>query len=306
MKLSIVGTLYCSEIYLAEFHRRVSGVAKKLVSEDYEIIYVNDGSPDNSLNIAIQLFEQDTHVVVLDLSRNFGHHKAMLAGIAKAKGDRVLLMDTDLEEDPEYLLSFNDQLERQCCDVVYGVQETRKGSWFERFSGSVAYYMMDFLSDINHPKNIVTMRLMKRPYVDALLLFHEYEFIISYIWVITGFNQQPHFIKKHKRPGTTYTFRKKVDHFINAITSFSAAPLRLIFYTGFVIFIIALLYAIFLAYQKLALNIPLDGWTSLIISIWLLSGLIIFFIGIIGIYIMKIFMETKRRPISIVRKTYER
>jgi len=304
MQLSIVGTLYYSEFYLIEFHRRISAEAKKIAGEDYEIIYVNDGSPDNTLEIAIQLFERDAHVVILDLSRNFGHHKAMLAGITKTKGEKVFLIDTDLEEDPEYLLSFNEQLEEQHCDVVYGVQETRKGNWFERFSGSIAYYLMDLLIDIKHPKNIVTMRLMTRPYVNALLLFNEYEIVISYIWVIAGFNQQPQAIKKHKRLGTTYTFRKKINHFINAITSFSAAPLQLIFYTGFSIFIISFLYAIFLAYQKLVLNIPLDGWTSLIISIWLLSGLIIFFIGIIGIYIMKIFMETKRRPTSIIRKTY--
>lgn len=304
MKLSIVGTLYYSEIYLAEFHRRISDAAKKVAAEDYEIIYVNDGSPDNSLKIAIELFEQDAHVVILDLSRNFGHHKAMLAGIARAKGERVFLIDTDLEEDPEYLLSFNDQLDQQCCDVVYGVQYARKGGWFERISGAVAYYLMDFLIDIKHPKNLVTMRLMTRPYVDALLMFNEYEIIISYIWVITGFNQVPQYIKKNKRLGTTYTFRKKIGHLINAITSFSAAPLQIIFYTGFTIFVISLMYATFLTYQKLVLNIPIDGWTSLIISIWLLCGLIIFFVGIIGIYIMKIFMETKRRPTSIVRKIY--
>jgi len=306
MKLSIVGTLYCSGSYLIEFHQRISTVAKKIAGEDYEIIYVNDGSPENDLEIAIQLFQKDSHIVILDLSRNFGHHKAMLAGIAKAKGDKVFLIDTDLEEDPEYLISFYQQIEEQGCDVVYGVQAARKGNWYEKFSGSVAYYLMSLLIDIKHPKNIVTMRLMSRAYVNALLLFNEYEIIISYIWVITGFNQQPQYIKKHKRSGTTYTFRKKINHLINAITSFSAAPLQLIFYTGFSIFFIAFVYAIFLTYQKLVLDIPLDGWTSLIISIWLLSGLIIFFIGIIGIYIMKIFMETKRRPSSIVRKIYEK
>ena len=105
MKLSIVATLYQSAPYIIEFHQRASAAAKQIVGNDYEIVLVNDGSPDNSLEVAVQLTETDSHVVVVDLSRNFGHHKAMMTGLAHTKGDRVFLLDSDLEEEPEWLLS---------------------------------------------------------------------------------------------------------------------------------------------------------------------------------------------------------
>ena len=219
MKLSIVGTLYYSAPFLREFYERVSGVAKKLCDEDYEIIFVNDGSPDESLLIAIDLFKEDPHVRIFDLSRNFGHHQAMLTGLEKARGQKVFLIDTDLEERPEYLEDFNRELECTGCDVVYGVQDDRKGGWFERWSGALAYFIFGQLIDVEHPKNVVTMRLMKRSYVNALLEFKEYEVTISFLWAITGFDQRPQVIRKLKRMGTSYSFGKKFDHFINAITS---------------------------------------------------------------------------------------
>ena len=106
MKLSIVTTLYQSGVHISEFHKRISSVAQRLVGDDYEIILVNDGSPDNSLDLAIKLTEQDSHISVVDLSRNFGHHKAMMTGLAHAEGKRVFLIDSDLEEEPEWLLTF--------------------------------------------------------------------------------------------------------------------------------------------------------------------------------------------------------
>lgn len=112
MKLSIVATLYQSASYIEEFHSRVSAAAKECAGDDYEIVLVNDGSPDNSLDIAISLTEQDSHVVLVDLSRNFGHHKAMMTGLSQSKGDQVFLIDSDLEEDPECLLSFSEQLQK--------------------------------------------------------------------------------------------------------------------------------------------------------------------------------------------------
>jgi putative glycosyltransferase len=306
MKLSIVATLYKSAPYIDEFHRRASDSAKKLVGDDYEIILVNDGSPDNSLDLAVQLTQRDFHVVVVDLSRNFGHHKAMMAGLTKSLGDNVFLIDTDLEEEPEYLPTFARLMADNHCDVVYGVQESRKGGWFERWSGELYYWFFDRLANIKHPRNLVTMRLMTRRYVDALLRYTEHELVISCIWVITGFKQIEHPIRKHKRTGTSYSLAHKISHAVNAITSFSTAPLKIIFYTGFFIFIVSLLYSLFLIYQRLFNAQAIGGWTSLIVSIWMLSGLIILFLGIIGIYISKIFMETKDRPNTIVRNVYGR
>ncbi|AEA67782.1 glycosyltransferase family 2 protein [Pseudomonas brassicacearum] len=304
MKLSIVATLYQSASYIEEFHSRVSAAAKECAGDDYEIVLVNDGSPDNSLDIAISLTEQDSHVVLVDLSRNFGHHKAMMTGLSQSKGDQVFLIDSDLEEDPECLLSFSEQLQKMACDVVYGVQEQRKGGWFERWSGRWFYRFFQALTGMALPENIVTARLMTRRYVNALLRHEEREVFLAGLWHITGFDQQPQKIKKSSTSQTTYTFRKKMSVLVNSVTSFSNAPLVGIFYIGIAISFFAVLYIVYLIMHWLFLATPLSGWTSVMASIWLLGGMIISFIGVVGIYLSKIFSESKQRPYTIVRQIY--
>ncbi|MGH9548808.1 MAG: glycosyltransferase family 2 protein, partial [Terriglobales bacterium] len=126
MDLSIVTTLYASAPYLEEFYARTCVVAERVTS-DFEIILVNDGSPDNSLEIALSLYRKDARVRIVDLSRNFGHHKAMMTGLAHARGDMVFLLDSDLEEEPELLNTFYEKLQQTGADVVFGVQQKRKG-----------------------------------------------------------------------------------------------------------------------------------------------------------------------------------
>lgn len=240
MKLSIVATLYQSAPYINEFHERASATARRLVGDDYEIVLVNDGSPDNSLDLAVKLTEQDSHVVVVDLSRNFGHHKAMMTGLAHAKGERVFLIDSDLEEEPEWLETFVQQMEQESCDVVYGIQERRKGSWFERWSGQWFYRFFKALTGLALPENVVTARLMTRRYVNALLRHEEREVFMAGLWYITGFDQRPYVIKKHNTSETTYTFRRKMSLLVNSVTSFSNTPLVSIFYIGISISLFAL------------------------------------------------------------------
>jgi putative glycosyltransferase len=304
MKLSVVATLYQSAPYIREFHARASAAARQLAGDDYEIVLVNDGSPDNSLELAIRLCDTDPRLKVIDLSRNFGHHKAMLAGLSHARSERVFLIDSDLEEEPEWMSDFAAIMEREAADVVYGVQETRKGNWFERWSGEVYYSVFNFLADIDHPRNIVTARLMSRRYVEALLQFRERELVISCLWVIAGFKQCAHRVRKHANSPTTYNIAKRVSHSLNSITSFSEAPLRMIFYIGLVIFLFAVLYVGNLIFQRLFMETILDGWTSVIASIWLLGGMIIMFLGMIGVYLSKVFSETKQRPSFIVREIH--
>jgi putative glycosyltransferase len=304
MKLSVVATLYQSAAYIAEFYQRTSTAAKQLVGDDYEIVLVNDGSPDNSLDVAVQLTESDTHVVVVDLSRNFGHHKAIMAGLEYSSGEKVFLIDSDLEEEPEWIISFSEQMADENSDVVYGVQKERKGGWFERWSGSLYYSIFNWLSHIEHPRNIVTARLMTRRYVNALLSHKERELVISCLWVITGFKQCSQTVKKHMTSSSTYGISKKLTHLVNAITSFSEAPLKMIFYCGVFVFCMAIFYASSLIINHFFMSEPVDGWTSIMVSIWVLGGMVISFIGIIGIYLAKIFSETKQRPYVIIRDVY--
>lgn len=306
MKLSIVATLYQSAPYIAEFYKRASAAAKKIAGSDYEIVLVNDGSPDNSLELAVQLTANDKHVVVVDLSRNFGHHKAMMTGLSHANGEWLFLIDSDLEEDPEWLWDFMEHMEQKKCDVVYGVQEKRKGGWFERISGECFYRLLNFLSGMDLPTDMVTARLMTRRYVNALLLYEERELFIVGIWCLTGFDQQPKSIKKHSFSETSYTFRKKISLAVNAITSFSNAPLVWIFNIGASIALASVFFVGYLVLNWLFFTRPPSGWTSVLVSIWLVGGMVICFTGVVGIYLSKMFIEIKRRPYTIVREIFKR
>ncbi|HEV7164514.1 MAG TPA: glycosyltransferase family 2 protein [Gammaproteobacteria bacterium] len=304
MKLSVITTLYESAPYITEFHRRASESARQLAGDDYEIVLVNDGSPDNSLDLAVRLTETDRHVVVVDLSRNFGHHKAIMTGLSKAKGERVFLLDSDLEEEPEWVMSFQRQMDAEACDVVYGVQSARRGGLLEKITGAVFYRLFRFFTGIEQPDNIVTARIMSRRYVDALLSHRERELNIGGLWIITGFKQCRQTVKKHSTSPTTYDLSRKFNHFINAVTSFSSLPLVFTFYSGLLISVSALIYIVYLAVRYLFISSPPTGYTSIIASIWLFSGMIIFFMGIQGIYISKVFSEVKQRPNTIIRHVY--
>jgi putative glycosyltransferase len=305
VRLSIVTTLYRSAAHLEEFHARASRAASELTS-DYEIVFVNDGSPDDSLAVVLKLLDRDERVRVIDLARNFGHHKAMMTGLAHARGDLVFLIDSDLEEDPELLASFADTMRTSKADVVYGVQRGRRGGFFERWSGKLFFAIFSLLSEYPIPENLVTVRLMTRRYVSALVAHGERETIISGLWASTGFQQVPIVVTKHSRSATTYSFRRKVSALVDSITSFSARPLELIFYLGLMIGGLASAAAAYLVVRRMFFGVLLPGWPSLIVSVWLLGGLILACLGIIGIYLSKIFIETKQRPYTIVREVYER
>lgn len=304
MKFSIVATLYQSAPYVKEFYRRATAVAQRYAGDFYEIILVNDGSPDASLDIAVALSAEDHHVVVIDLSRNFGHHKAMMTGLDYSSGEHVFLIDSDLEEEPEWFTDFQEVLTTENSDVVYGVQSKRKGSRYEQLSGSIYYRLFRGLTGIEQPDNIVTARLMSRRYVDALLLHRERELNIGGLWVITGFKQIALAVVKHSSSPTTYSFRKKISHLVNAVTSFSNLPLVFTFYSGLIISGTAVCFILLLLAKYLIISTIPSGYTSIVLSIWLFSGLIISFVGIQGIYISKIFTEIKQRPYTIVRHIY--
>ncbi|WP_416652700.1 glycosyltransferase family 2 protein [Candidatus Pseudothioglobus sp. Uisw_086] len=305
MKLSIVTTLFKSSAYVEEFYLRITKEVKKL-TDDYEIIFVDDGSPDDSLQKCITLHQQDQKVTVLELSRNFGHHKAIMTGLSHAQGDFVFLIDVDLEEKPELLGKFWQELQNgEDLDVVYGVQQQRKGAFFERISGRLFWKVINIFSTIEIPKNILTARLVTKAYNDALIKYQESELFIGGIWADTGFRQKPIITNKSSKSETSYTFRKKIYLLITSITSFSSKPLVYIFNIGLLTTFVSFLFILKLLYNKLFYGVSFEGWTSLIVSVWFFGGLIILLLGIIGIYLSKIFIETKNRPYTIVRKYYK-
>jgi putative glycosyltransferase len=306
IKLSIVSTLYKSAKEIGDFHKQVTAVAQKFAGDDYEIILVNDGSPDNCYEIALQIAQSDRHIVLVDLSRNFGQHKALMTGLMLTHGDLIMMMDSDLEEDPRWFNEFYEVMCQQHHDIVVGVQKLRKGGIFERYTGDFFYYIFNRLSGFDYPRNTITARLMTRRFVDALLLHKESELFLGGLTYSTGFSHGFVYITKKHSSETSYTLRKKLKLVINSITSFSSMPLYVISCMGIVLFVLAVIAASYMIYTRFTQARIIEGWVSLFIGIVALGGLQLSSLGIIGLYIAKIFIETKKRPLTIIRSIYHK
>lgn len=302
MSISIVSTLYHSREYIRPFYERCRKVVEA-AGLDYEFIFVNDGSPDDSVEVAAGLTLEDERVAVVDLSRNFGHHKAMMAGLQHATGEQVFLIDVDLEEPPECFEQLWATYRQHEADVAFGVQPVRRGPAMHDVAGRLYYWIFNQLSEIPMENNQLTARVMSRRYVDALLQHREEVFSIEAIWSATGFVQIPVAIEKNEHKGaSTYTFSKKMALVINAITAYSSRPLSLVAWFGIIMTLGSFLYIGLVLFQYLFLGWRVSGYTSLIISIWLVGGLVLFNLGIVSTYLAVIFREVKRRPYVLVRQ----
>jgi putative glycosyltransferase len=301
--LSIVTTLYRSAPTIDEFYRRVLAAAEP-ITDDIELIMVNDGSPDESLALALALHRADPRLVVVDLSRNFGHHRALMTGLAHATGDLVFLIDSDLEEEPELLAQFNARLAQGDCDVVYGVQEARRGSWFERATGVLFFSLVDAVSDQRIPRNIVMARLMTRDYVRALVRHRDREFLLAHLFQLAGFRQVALPVRKFSHSPSTYTLGMRIEMAVKYLTTTSTKLLYLVLYAGVAIFALSLLTIFYYVARYLFSGIGVDGYTSLIVSIWFFGGLTTLILGVLAVFVANILSESKRRPYSVVRSVH--
>jgi putative glycosyltransferase len=304
MDLSIVSSLYHSAPYLREFHRRASAAAQRL-GLDYEIVLVNDGSPDQSLAIALELQREDPRLIVIDLSRNFGHYKALMTGLMHTRGDRVFMLDSDLEEDPEFLLSLSEVMDGTGADLVYGVQERRKGDFAERVSGVLFYRLFSWLCAEEIAPNQLCARLMTRRYVDSLVMHRDREMFMAGLCAVTGYHQVSVPLRKGHKGVTSYTLRRKISLAVHSITSFSNRPLEAIFYLGTIILALSLAAAGYLILRRIFWAEMLPGWVSIMVAVSFMGGLNLFCVGIVGIYLAKIFSETKDRPYTVIRQIYQ-
>jgi putative glycosyltransferase len=304
MDLSIVSTLYRSEPYIDEFVHRCIRAATQ-ITHDFEIVLVNDGSPDGVLDKALNLQNDYKQLRIVDLSTNFGHHRAMMTGLCFARGKRVFLIDSDLEEDPAWLIDFWASMDSSGADVVFGVQRKRKGGVTERFFGAAFYWLVNMLSHNTIQANSVTARLMTAQYVAVLTQFQEREFAIGDLWVQAGFRQISLRVDKAYRGDSSYSFRKRAGNALRAIVSTSTVPLSLIFGFGLFICTLSGIYIAVLLWRFMFVGVAAEGWTSLILSVWFFGGLSLMAIGTIGIYIARIFHETKRRPYVALRGVHD-
>lgn len=301
MKISVVTPLYRSAPYIEELHRRSREAIRATGADEHEIIFVNDASPDDSLEIAKALALKEDGVLVIDLARNFGQHKAIMAGLEAATGDYVFVMDSDLEELPEWIAEFFEEMTKTGCDVVYGVQAHRKRGAFYRAGRALFYGTLDNVSSIRFPRNIVTARLMSRRYVDALLTFDEREIWLAGLWHMTGYSQLGVLVEKRESSPTSYSIFKLVRIFVTAVTAFSTRPLSIISVAGILLSFLAFAYTAWIVFQKFVVGIPVEGWASVMAAVMVIGGLILFFNGVMAIYIANIFLEVKQRPRTIVK-----
>tara|TARA_B110000879_G_scaffold155108_1_gene200513 strand:- start:47 stop:976 length:930 start_codon:yes stop_codon:yes gene_type:complete len=308
MKLSVVSTLYQSKVFLDKFLIEIEKAIQLIQIVDYELIFVNDGSPDNSLQYLITLKkEKYSKIKLIDLSRNFGHHYAIQAGLREAKGDLVFLIDNDLETHPNVLVNFYKTIkEDKSLDVVYGFQEVRKGNFIERVLGGLFWILINKLSDTKIPHNILTERLMTQEYVKALLSLNDANLFLGGMMFWVGFSQKGIPIEKGQRVGaSTYSFKRRMDLMLQAITSFSGKPLVYLFYFGLIVSFLSVLFIIYLIIQKILYVDEVQlGWTSLVAISVLVLGVISTSLGVMGIYVYKIYKQVQGRPNAIIKKIH--
>lgn len=308
MTLSVVTTLYKSKPFLETFLKEIIASIQIIKITDFELVFVNDGSPDDSLEYLLERKSDIPQIKILDLSRNFGHHYAIQAGLNYASGQYIFLIDNDLETPPSVLVEYyNEIINDNTLDVVYGYQETRKGSFIEKKAGSIFWILINKLSDTKIPHNILTERLMTRQYVNELLRLQDANLFIGGMFYWVGFNQKGIAVKKGLRQGaSTYTLKRRAELMLQAITSFSGKPLEWLFYIGISISFFSFLFLIYLAFQKIIYQDEVQlGWTSIVAVNVLILGIISTFLGLIGIYIFKIFKQVQGRPNAIIKKIYE-
>lgn len=300
--ISLVSTLYYSSPTIHSFIKECESFLSR-ITPIHEIVLIDDGSPDDSVKKALK---HDGPIKIVSLNRNYGHHHAMMAAIEQAKGDYVFLIDSDLEESPSLLLEFWSELKKNPeADVIYGVQDVRKGKITERVFGSLFYKIFNFLSDVKIPPNLLTVRLMTRRYVDVLNQYKERALFIGGLWEIAGFKQVSIIVDKNSTSKTTYTLQNKLELVLNSITSFSSKPLLLLFKLSLLINLVTLTYIGKTLFFWLTYDDPILGYTSLIISIWMFGGLLLSATSLVGLYLSKVFIEVKKRPRYSIKKIYD-
>jgi putative glycosyltransferase len=305
MKISVVTPLYKSAAYIDELYRRSVDAIAKTGAAAHEFVFVNDASPQNDLAVATAIAARDGNVKVVDLSRNFGQHRAILTGLEHATGDLVFVMDSDLEEEPEWIAEFHAAMAASGADVVYGVQTAKKHGLFYRMGRRSFYSVLNSLSDVRFPENVVTARLMSRRYVAALLQYREREVFLAGIWHVAGFTQTPAHVAKLDTSPTTYKLSTVAGLFVNAVTAFSTRPLVAISIAGIGLSLAAFAFTSWIVLRKVIWGVAVDGWASVMAATLLIGGLTLFFNGVMAIYIAKIFIEVKQRPRTIVKAVHQ-
>jgi dolichol-phosphate mannosyltransferase len=300
--LSVIVPCFNEEAVIHETHKRLSAVLRTLPVDEFEIVYVNDGSRDNTVQMLRALQAGDPAVRVVSFSRNFGHQVAVTAGLEHASGDAVVLIDADLQDPPEVIREMLERWERGI-DVAYGVRGDREGETaFKLWTAKMFYRAINRMSDTKIPLDTGDFRLMDRTVVDALLEMPERDRFIRGMVAWVGFRQEPVLYARAARfAGTTkYPLAKMIRFATDGILSFSLVPLRFATWIGFGAAAFAMLGIVYALVLRLLTDIWVPGWTLLFIALMFIGGVQLVFLGVIGEYLGRVYGEVKRRPLYLV------
>ena len=302
--LSIITPCYNEEATIHYFYEETKKYLDTM-DVDYEIIFVNDGSKDKTVEECLKVKEKDNNVKILNFSRNFGKEAAMYAGLNEAKGDLVVIMDTDLQDPPKLLPEMYNILKSNEYDSVATYRVNRKGEPpIRSFFARMFYKMINKMIDVEIIDGARDYRMMKRSMVDAIISMNEYHRFSKGIFAWVGFNTKYLEYENVERVAgeTKWSFWKLFKYAIDGIVGFTTLPLRLATFTGIFVSMFGFLYMLYIVVKALVFGDPVAGFPSLIVIIALLGGIQLLFLGIIGEYLAKTYMETKKRPIYIIKE----
>lgn len=302
--LSIITPCYNEEATIRYFYEETKKYLDTM-DVDYEIIFVNDGSKDKTVEECLKVKEKDNNVKILNFSRNFGKEAAMYAGLNEAKGDLVVIMDTDLQDPPKLLPEMYNILQSNEYDSVATYRVNRKGEPpIRSFFARMFYKMINKMIDVEIVDGARDYRMMKRTMVDAIISMNEYHRFSKGIFAWVGFNTKYLEYENVERVAgeTKWSFWKLFKYAIDGIVGFTTLPLRLATFTGIAVSMFGFLYMLYIVVKALIFGDPVAGFPSLIVIITLLGGIQLLFLGIIGEYLAKTYMETKKRPIYIIKE----
>lgn len=304
-KISWIIPMYEEELVAEECYNRIKDVIRQIKNYDYEIIFINDGSKDKTLEILEKIAKNDYNAKVISFSRNFGHQAAVTAGIRYVTGDAVIIIDADLQDPPEIIPEMI-KLWEQGNEVIYGKRKKRKGETpFKLLTAKMFYKTLNALSNVEIPKDTGDFRLVDRKVIDAINELPEHNKFLRGLFSWVGYKQTPFEYERQERYAgkTKYPFRKMMKLASDGIISFSTKPLKLVGGLGIITIIVSIIILIYsLVSYIFNLNQLSPGWTSLMITTTLFSGVQLLSIWIMSEYIARIYDETKRRPEYIVDK----
>lgn len=305
VQFSIVIPAYNEQEVLPEFHRRLCAVLAALEGGS-EIIYVNDGSRDNTLGVLQELRRTDPRVGIIDLSRNFGKELALTAGLDYARGAAAVVIDADLQDPPELIPELVKQWHAGY-DVVYAKRTERSGeTWVKKLTAKLFYRVIRRISEVAIPEDSGDFRLLSRRALDALKQLREQHRFMKGLFAWIGYPQQAVLYRRDARfAGTTkWNYWKLWTFALEGITSFTIAPLKIATYVGVFVALLAFLFALFIVYKTLVYGDPVRGYPSLMVIVLFLGGIQLVALGVIGEYLGRMFTETKHRPLYLVKHLY--